>query len=89
MASVVGFTGVGSGGGPGGALNTGTIFISLKDLSERDVNADQVIARLRRPLGQIAGARLYLQAVQDVRSGGRQSNAEYQYTLTGDSTQEL
>ena len=89
VASVVGFTGVGSGGGPGGALNTGTIFVALKDLSQRDVTADQVIARLRRPLGQIAGARLYLQAVQDVRSGGRQSNAEYQYTLTGDSTQEL
>ena len=89
VASVVGFTGVGSGGGPGGALNTGTIFISLKDLDQRDVTADEVIARLRRPLGHIAGARLFLQAIQDVRTGGRQSNAEYQYTLQSDSTDEL
>jgi len=89
VQSVVGFTGVGSGGGPGGALNTGTIFVALKDLDQRDADAQEVIARLRRPLGQIAGARLFLQAIQDVRAGGRQSNAEYQYTLQSDSAEGL
>ena len=89
VQSVVGFTGVGSGGGPGGALNTGTIFIALKDLDQRDVDAQQVITRLRRPLAKIAGAKLFLQAIQDVRTGGRSSNAEYQYTLQSDSTAEL
>ena len=89
VANVVGFTGVGSGGGPGGALNTGTIFIGLKDLDQRDVTADQLIARLRKPLSHIAGAHLFLQAIQDVRTGARQSNAEYQYTLQSDSTEAL
>ena len=82
VSSVVGFTG-------GGAANSGFVFISLKPLAERDVSADQVIARLRRALAQVPGATLFLQAVQDFRTGGRQSNAQYQYTLQGDSLDDL
>ncbi len=89
VQTVVGFTGVGSGGGPSAALNTGTVFVALKDLDKRDATADEVIARLRKPLGRIPGAHLYFQAVQDVRMGGRSSSAAYQYTLQGDSTDEL
>jgi multidrug efflux pump len=80
--SVVGFTG-------GGATNSGFVFISLKPLSQRNVSADQVIGRLRGKLSQVPGASLFLQAVQDFRVGGRQSNAQYQYTLQADTTDEL
>ncbi|MDR3462598.1 MAG: efflux RND transporter permease subunit, partial [Beijerinckiaceae bacterium] len=88
VQSVVGFTGSGSGGSAKG-LNTGSVYVSLKPLAKRDVNAARIIARLRHPLAQIAGAKLYLQAAQDVRMGGRQSNAEYQYTLQSDSAPAL
>jgi multidrug efflux pump len=79
---VVGYTGVGSGGGFG-QINTGSVFVSLKPLSERP-GMDQVIARLRPKLAQVPGGRLFLVGVQDIRAGGRQSNAEYQYTLQAD-----
>jgi len=78
----VGFTG-------GRQVNSGFVFVTLKPLSQRKVSADQVIARLRPQLNRVAGSRLFLQAVQDIRSGGRQSNAQYQYTLLSDSTPEL
>jgi multidrug efflux pump len=80
--TVVAFTG-------GGSSNTGRAFIQLKPLEDRKDSADQVIARLRPKLSHIAGATLFLQAVQDVRVGGRSSNAQYQYTLQGSSIQEL
>jgi multidrug efflux pump len=79
---VVGFTG-------GGQRNSGMMFISLKPQSERKISADRVIARLRGKLSHVAGASLYLQAVQDIRMGGRQSNSQYQYTLQGDDLKEL
>jgi multidrug efflux pump len=85
--TVVGFTGGGSQGG--GQANSGFLFMSLKPKSERNLSADQVIARLRPKLNQVAGARLFLQAVQDIRVGGRQSNALYQYTLQADSVAEI
>jgi multidrug efflux pump len=85
--TVVGFTGGGSAGGA--QTNSGFIFVSLKPKAERKLSADQVIARLRPKLNQVAGARLFLQAAQDIRVGGRQSNAEYQYTLQGDSVAEI
>jgi multidrug efflux pump len=88
VGSVVGFTGVGS-GGAAGQTNTGSVYISLKPLSERHDTADQVIARLRRQLSEVPGARLFLQAVQDIRVGGRQSNAQYQYTLQADTPDEI
>jgi multidrug efflux pump len=87
IESVVGFTGGGSQGG--GQTNSGFLFASLKPRAERNLSADQVIARLRPKLNQVAGARLFLQAAQDIRAGGRQSLAQYQYTLQADSVTEL
>ncbi len=84
---VVGYTGVGSGGGFG-QINTGSVFVSLKPLSERPP-VDQVIARLRPKLAQVPGGRLFLFPVQDIRAGGRQSSGQYQYTLQSDSAEEL
>lgn len=80
--NVIGFTG-------GIQRNGGTIFVALKGKDERDVTVDEVIARLRKPLSQVAGGSLYLQSVQDLRVGGRQANAQYQYSLQGESLQEL
>jgi multidrug efflux pump len=82
VSSVVGFTG-------GGQRNSGFMFISLKPLKERKVSSEQVIERLRTKLAQEPGANLFLQAVQDIRMGGRQSNAQYQYTLQADELQDL
>jgi multidrug efflux pump len=65
------------------------MFVSLKPLSERHANVDEVIGRLRRQMAVVPGATLFLQAVQDIRVGGRASNAQYQYTLQGDSLEEL
>jgi multidrug efflux pump len=76
-------------GGGGSALNTGRMNVNLKDLAERKLSADQVIARLRGKLADIPGATLYFQADQDLRVGGRRSNAQYQYTLEGDSVKDL
>ena len=70
-----------SGGGGGTTTNTGRVFVALKPLAERRVRADQIINRLRPKLAVVPGATLYLQAVQDVRIGGRQSPAQYQYTV--------
>jgi multidrug efflux pump len=85
--TVASFTGGGSQGGA--QTNSGNFFIALKPKSERKVSADEVIARLRPKLNQVAGARLFLQAVQDIRIGGRQSNAQYQYTLQANDVREL
>jgi multidrug efflux pump len=80
---------VGFAGGNAGATNTARMFIALKPLSQRKLSADLVIARLRKKLTHIAGATLYLQASQDVRVGGRMSNAQYQYTLQSTDLLEL
>jgi multidrug efflux pump len=80
--SVIGFTGT-------RALNTANVFVALKPLSARHLSADEVVQRLRPRLNQVSGARLFLQAVQDLHIGGRQSAAEYQYTLTSDDTESL
>jgi multidrug efflux pump len=80
--SVTGFTG-------GSQRNTGRMFISLKPLNERKVNADDVINRLRGKLAVVPGATLFLQSAQDIRTGGRSSNAQYLYTLQGDNLQDL
>jgi multidrug efflux pump len=82
VESVVGFTG-------GGQRNSGSMFISLKPLKERRESADQVIARLRDKLANEPGANLFLQAVQDIRIGGRPGGAQYQYTLQADNLDEL
>ena len=80
--NVVAFTG-------GGQTNGGFMFISLKPISERKLSADQVIARLRPQLAREPGASLFLQPQQDIRIGGRPSNAQYQYTLQSDDINEL
>jgi multidrug efflux pump len=87
VQDVVGFSGSGS-GGSAAQTNTARVFISLKPLSQRD-GVDKVMARLRRRLAVVPGARLFMQPVQDIRIGGRQSNAEYQYSLLGDSGDEV
>ena len=81
VASVVGFTG-------GGQTNGGFVFASLKPINERS-SVTQVIARLRREMAVVPGASLFFQAVQDIRVGGRQSNALYQYTLQSDDLDQL
>jgi len=73
----------------GGNVNTGRMFVSLKERSRRSASADQVIARLRGKLSHVAGARLVLQPIQDVRVGGRPSAAQYQYTLQADDSRLL
>jgi multidrug efflux pump len=78
-----------SGSTGGGQRNSANFYISLKPLAERGVSADAVIARLRGKLSHEAGANLYLVPVQDIRIGGRQSNAQYQYTLQADDTDTL
>ncbi|AIT19336.1 efflux RND transporter permease subunit [Burkholderia thailandensis] len=82
VANVAGFTG-------GAQTNSGFMFVALKDKPQRKLSADQVIQQLRPRLAEVAGARTFLQAAQDIRAGGRQSNAQYQFTLLGDSTAEL
>ncbi len=67
--------------GGGGGTNTGRMFASLSDLDQRKIGVDQVIARIRKASAGVPGARLFMQAVQDIRIGGRSSNAQYQYTL--------
>ena len=85
VATVIAFTG----GGGGTTTNTGRVFMSLKPLAERKVSADQIINRLRPKLATVPGATLVLQAVQDVRIGGRQSAAQYQYTIQSDNLPQL
>jgi multidrug efflux pump len=82
VQSVVGFTGT-------RALNTANVYVALKPLAQRHLSADQIVQRLRPKLNKVSGARLFLQAVQDLRIGGRQSAGEYQYTLTSDDTASL
>jgi HAE1 family hydrophobic/amphiphilic exporter-1 len=76
-------------GGSGGALNTGRMFITLKPRDEREASAQQIIARLRPKLDQVPGARLFMQAAQDIRLGGRASRTQFEYTLQDANLQEL
>jgi multidrug efflux pump len=80
---VIGFT------GGQGATNTGNMFVSLKPLNERKVSAAAVIDRLRPKLNRLPVASAFLQAQQDIRIGGRSSNAMYQYTLEADNVDDL
>ena len=83
VANVIAFT------GGGGATNGGSLYIALKPLAERNVSATQIIDRLRPQLNRLPVASAFLQAAQDLRIGGRSSNAMYQYTIQADSVQEL
>ena len=73
----------------GGSVNTRRMYIGLKPLSQRHETADQVIDRLRDRLSNVPAMTLYLTASQDLRIGGRHSNAQYQYTLTAQDLREL
>ena len=80
---------VGAFTGGGGAVNTGFIYLALKPLEDRKISASQVIDRLRPKLVSIPGATVFLQAGQDLRIGGRQSSAQYQYTIQSDNIDDL
>ncbi|MGP0017635.1 MAG: multidrug efflux RND transporter permease subunit [Candidatus Sulfotelmatobacter sp.] len=75
--------------GGGGATNTGSLYVALKPLAERKVSATQIIDRLRPQLNRLPVASAFLQSVQDLRIGGRSSNAMYQYTIQSDTVQDL
>jgi HAE1 family hydrophobic/amphiphilic exporter-1 len=76
-------------GGSGSALNTGRMFITLKPRDERNATAQQIIARLRPKLETVEGARLFMQAAQDVRLGGRAARTQYEFTLQDANLTEL
>jgi multidrug efflux pump len=88
VATVTGSVGGGGFGGGGGSANA-NVTIALKPLAVRKISADQIIARLRPKLNRVAGVVAFLQAVQDVRGGGRSANSQYQWTLLGDDLTEL
>jgi len=75
--------------GGGGATNGGFVYLGLKPLDERKISSSQVINRLRPKLMSVPGASVFLQAGQDLRIGGRQSNAGYQYTIQSDNLADL
>jgi multidrug efflux pump len=75
--------------GGAGAVNTGFIYLALKPLNERKISASDVINRLRPKLTSVPGATAFLQAGQDLRIGGRQSSAQYQYTIQSDNLDDL
>jgi len=81
IENVIGFS--------GGSTNTGSFFVALKPLGERKVTAFQVIDRLRPKLSRLPVSSTFLQAVQDLRIGGRASNATYQYTIQADNVDDL
>jgi multidrug efflux pump len=84
VASVVNFV-----GGSNGATNNGFVYVALKPLNERKISSSEVINRVRPKLTTIPGAMTFLQAGQDVRIGGRQSNAQYQYAIQSENLQDL
>jgi multidrug efflux pump len=83
VATMVGFAGGST------ARNQGRMYITLKPLGQRKLSADQVIGELRRKLAVVPGATLYMMAAQDLTIGGRLSQAQYQYTLQGESLEQL
>ncbi|HYB62194.1 MAG TPA: multidrug efflux RND transporter permease subunit [Methylomirabilota bacterium] len=83
VENVVAFT------GGQGATNGGFLFMSLKPISERKVSSSQVIDRLRPKMLSVPGVTVFMNAGQDLRIGGRMSNAQYQYTIQSDNLQDL
>ena len=83
VQSIIAFT------GGNGAVNSGFIYMALVPLNKRNVNASQFIGRVRPKLNAVAGASIFVQAGQDLRIGGRQSNAQYQYTVQSDTLADL
>jgi multidrug efflux pump len=87
VKTITGSVGAGGFGGGGGA--NANVTIALQPLASGRASADQVIARLRPKLAKVSGVSTFLQAVQDVRGGGRSANSQYQWTLLGDDLTEL
>jgi multidrug efflux pump len=83
VQNIIGFT------GGNGATNTGFLYAALKPLNERHISASDVINRLRPKMNALPVASAFLQAAQDLRIGGRGGNAQYQYTITSDTVEEL
>jgi multidrug efflux pump len=83
VANVIAFT------GGGGATNNGSLYVALKPPAERKISAAQIIDRLRPQLNRLPVASAFLQSVQDLRIGGRSSNAMYQYTIQTDNVPDL
>jgi multidrug efflux pump len=83
VQTIVGFAGGNT------SSNSGRMFITLKPLFERKISADELIGRLRRKLAVVPGATLYMQSAQDLTIGGRQSQAQFQYTLQGENLNDL
>jgi len=83
VANVMAFT------GGAGATNGGFVYLGLKPLEQRKISSSDVINRLRPKLISVPGATVFLQAGQDLRIGGRQSNAQFQYTIQSDNLQDL
>lgn len=75
VANAVAFTGGQSG------VNTGRMFVALKNFPERKSSAFKIIGRIRKATASEPGISLFLQAVQDIRVGGRLTGAEYQFTM--------
>ena len=75
--------------GGNGPVNGGFVSVTLKPIAERKITSSQVIDRLRPKVVALPGARAFLQAGQDLRIGGRQSNAQYQYTLQSEDVDDL
>ncbi|MEX3548148.1 MAG: efflux RND transporter permease subunit [Burkholderia sp.] len=82
VLSIAGFRG-------GRTTNTGFMFVTLKKKQDRKLSAAQIIEHLRPQLERVSGAQIFLQAAQDLGGGGRQTNAQYQFSLYGDSPEEL
>src|SRR5439155_1723895 len=83
VQTIVGFAGGNT------QYNTGRMFITLKPLNQRKESADRIIGRLRKKLAVVPGATLYMQSAQDLTIGGRQSQAQFQYTLQGENLNDL
>ncbi len=86
VAAISSSIGAGLGGQTG---NNGRLWITLKPFDQRDVTAQQVIARLRPQVAQIEGMNVYFQAAQDINVGGRLARTQYQYTLQDANLAEL
>jgi multidrug efflux pump len=83
VQNIIGFT------GGNGATNTGFLYAALKPLNERKISASDIINRLRPKMNSLPVASAFMQAAQDLRIGGRGSNAQYQYTIQSDTVEEL
>jgi multidrug efflux pump len=78
------------GSGPGGStINSASVYLSLKPLQEREASTEEIVRRLKEKLSVIKGATLYMQIAQELSFGGRQSNAQFQYTITAANLNDL